>query len=209
MQNIPEKIFVAGIHTDAGKTFISALLMLGLEADYWKPVQAGTEPSTDTLTVQALTGLPASRFHPESYRLEFPASPHAAAEREGIRIDEARLTPPEHQRPLLIEGAGGLMVPLREDLLFVDWLASKAWPTILVIPTYLGCINHSLLSLEALRKRNIPLIGIVFNDGGRPESESVIEKYAQAPVLARVPQIEDPNPQKLKAAFDQYFHLSL
>ena len=209
MQNIPEKIFVAGIHTDAGKTFISALLMLGLDADYWKPVQAGTEPTTDTLSVQELTGLPSSRFHPEAYQLEFPASPHAAAAREGIRIDESKLSPPPHTRPLLIEGAGGLMVPLREDLLFVDWLAQKAWPTILVIPTYLGCINHSLLSLEALRKREIPLMGIVFNDGGRPESESVIEKYAEAPVLARVPQIASPSPAILKQCFDQHFSLPL
>ncbi len=204
---IPSSIFVTGVDTDAGKSVISAILTLGLEANYWKPVQAGITPHTDTQWVQEATGLPDNRFFPEAYRLTLPASPHAAAAAENLTIDPNRISPPHSDRTLIIEGAGGLMVPLREDYLIVDWLAQWKFPTVLVIKTYLGCINHSLLSIEALRRRDISLLGIVFNDGGRPESESVIEQYAKAPVLGRVPQIEDLSPSQLKLTFDQHFSL--
>lgn len=205
MTHIPHEIFIAGIHTDAGKSLVAALLTQGLQADYWKPVQSGTTPQTDTEFVQQATGLPDERFHPESYRLEFPASPHASAAMEGLVIDPDQIRPPVHERPLIIEGAGGLMVPLTDDYLFLDWLAEHKFMTVLVIPTYLGCINHSLLSLEALKRRGIPLWGIVFNDGGRPESESVIERYAKAPVLARIPQLPAITPDTLQSTFSQHF----
>ncbi len=206
-QKIPSELFVAGIDTDAGKSLVAAILTAGLGANYWKPVQAGTTPQTDTEWVQQVTGLPRERFFPESYKLLLPASPHAAAEAEQITIDANRLTPPQCDRPLVIEGAGGLMVPLRNDYLFVDWLEEKRFPTVLVVKTYLGSINHSLLSIEALRRRDIPLFGIVFNDGGRPESESVILEYAQAPLLGRVPHLDQINPQTLQSTFHQYFPL--
>lgn len=197
--------FIAGIDTDAGKSLVSAILTLGLNANYWKPVQAGNIPHTDSEWIKKVTGLPDQHFFQESFLLQLAASPHAAAEAENIQIESQSLIPPQSERPLIIEGAGGLMVPLRRDYLFADWLAQHKIPTILVVKTYLGCINHSLLSLEALRSREIPLMGIVFNDGGRPESESVILEYAQAPLLGRVPQLDQIDPVTLKATFDKHF----
>lgn len=205
MTNVPNEIFVAGIDTDAGKSFVAALLTLGLDAQYWKPVQAGTTPHTDTEWVQQATGLPKDRFLPEAYRLQMPASPHAAAAAEGVTIQNENLSPPPHDRTLIIEGAGGLMVPLRDNYLFADWLAKWRIPTVLVVRTYLGSINHSLLSLEAMERRGIPLLGIVFNDGGRPESESVIAQAAGGRVLGRIPHFDEVNPQILKSAFDSHF----
>lgn len=204
---IPSRLFVAGIDTDAGKSVVSALLTLGLNANYWKPVQAGTSPHTDTEWVRQVTGLPDDRFYPESYRLQLPASPHASAAAENVSIQTDKLVIPNSDRTLIIEGAGGLMVPLRTDYLFADWIALHGFATVLVVKTYLGSINHSLLSIEALKSRDIPLFGIIFNDGGRPESESVILEYANAPLLGRVPQLDMISPLTLQSTFNQYFPL--
>lgn len=203
--DIPEKIFVAGIDTDAGKSFVSAILTLGLNASYWKPVQAGTAPETDSQLVRRLTGLPPERFFPEAYCLQIPASPHHAAREEGIAIQAERLAPPAHRGRLVIEGAGGLMVPLRDDYLFIDWLAEWRIPTVLVARTYLGSINHSILSIEALESRGIPLLGIVFNEGGRPESEGAIARRAGGKVIGHVPHIAEPSPADLLALFHSQF----
>jgi len=199
----PRTLFVTGIDTDAGKTVVSAILTLGLNAYYWKPVQAG--PPTDTNTLKNLTGLPPERFLPEAYCLKRPMSPHAAAAAEGVEIDPAKIQIPSVEGSLLIEGAGGLMVPLRDDYLYIDWLEQEKLPTLLVIKTYLGCINHSLLSIDALRRRNIPLAGIVFNEGGHPESEEVIKAYAQTPVWGKIPALKNLDPTSLQKAFDDYF----
>jgi dethiobiotin synthetase len=202
---IPDRVVVAGIGTDVGKTLVSAVLCLGLEADYWKPVQCGRVPCTDTEWVRGVTGLPAERFHPEGYCLDMAASPHVAAASEGVRIEGAQLQVPVRGNRLIIEAAGGLMVPLHEDLLFVDQVEVWGLPVILVVHTYLGSINHSLLSLEALRNRGIPLAGIVFNDGGRPESEGIILNAALAPLLGRVPQVAEINHVSLREVFDFHF----
>ena len=186
----PKAVFVTGIHTDVGKTLVSAWLCLHWDACYWKPVQAGVEPQTDTEWVRRVTGLPEERFFPEAYRLAWPASPHAAAAREGKEILAGALQLPETERTLVVEGAGGLMVPLSDDLLVIDVLEGWKLPTVLVVQTYLGCINHALLSVEALRKRGIPLLGVVMNDGGRPESEGVILRGAGVPLLGRIPRME-------------------
>jgi dethiobiotin synthetase len=183
----PRAVFVAGIHTDAGKSLAAAWLCLHLDAAYWKPVQAGVEPHTDTEWVAALTGLPSDRFLPERYRLAWPASPHAAAAQEGLRIRAQDFELPRTEGPLVVEGAGGLLVPLSDELLMIDLLAAWRMPTVLVVRTYLGCINHALLSIEALRHRGIPLAGLIFNDGGRPESEAIILQKANAPLWGRIP----------------------
>lgn len=183
----PRAVFVAGIHTDAGKSVAAAWLCLHLDAAYWKPVQAGTSPHTDTEWVAEVTGLPTDRFYPETYRLAWPASPHAAAAREGVHMRAKDFRLPATERPLVIEGAGGLLVPLSDELLMIDLLAQWRVPTVLVVRTYLGCINHALLSIEALRSRDIPLVGLIFNDGGRPESEAIIVQKANAPVWGRIP----------------------
>lgn len=181
--------FVSGTGTDVGKTIASAWLCLHWDAAYWKPVQAGNVPCTDTERVQELTGFPPTRFFPSSYSLEMAASPHVAAAAQGIQIHPKNIHVPSSAHSLVIEGAGGLMVPLNDEALFIDWLAAHQLPTVLVVHTVLGCINHSLLSLEALERRGIPLAGIIFNDGGRPESEGIILKKANAPLLGRIPRL--------------------
>lgn len=155
------KIIVAGIDTDTGKTVASAILCQALEADYWKPVQAGDPENTDSHKIKQWS--PETIVHPEAYRLSQPMSPHAAAEIDQLTIQESKLHLPETNNELIIELAGGLMVPLRENFLNIDWVASSGLPVILVSNYYLGSINHTLLSLSSLKTRNIPLLGIIFN----------------------------------------------
>ena len=200
---------IAGIDTDAGKTLIAALLCKGLQADYWKPVQCGTQPETDSMAVSRMAGLSPERIHPESYLLQAPQSPHAAAAKEGVRIDPATIQAPESAQTLIIEGAGGLMVPLNDKDLYIDLMAAWDLPLILVVRTYLGCINHSLLSLEAIHRRKLPLHGIIFNEGGHPESEKVILDHAQAPLLGKVPVMEKISPESLGELFRANFRVEL
>lgn len=206
---MPKRLFVTGTDTDAGKSVVSALLVQALQADYWKPIQSGTTPHTDSQWLSSILDLSPDRIHPEGYLLDLPASPHASAEAEGVTIDPHSLRIPHTERPLIIEGAGGLMVPLTREYLLIDLMAEWKIPVVLVCHTVLGSINHSLLSIEALRNRNIPLQGIVFNDGGRPESESVILEFSKAPLLGRLPKLATLNPESLQNAFDQHFHPSL
>lgn len=199
---------ISGIHTGSGKTLVSAMLVAALDAYYWKPVQSGTDPETDTEYVERIAKPSPHFLLPEAYRLSWPASPHASAAKEGVEIQLENLTPPQPDGPLIIEGAGGLMVPLSEGLLFVDVFREWNLPVVLVADTYLGSINHTLLSIEALKARNIPIKGIVFNDGGRPESEGAIALFSQVPVLGRVPRLAEVNRETLREAFHAHFSLS-
>jgi dethiobiotin synthetase len=183
--------FVSAIGTDSGKTLISAMLVEGLEADYWKPVQSG-EPR-DAESVQSLVSNSQSRFHPERYLLNTPASPHASARIDDVRISLDEFHLPESQRPLVVEGAGGLMVPLNDDDLMIDLIAQLDLPLILVANLYLGSINHTLLSIEVLSSRNIPIKGIIFNGSSNAESESVILHQSGLKCLLRVPHLEQVN----------------
>lgn len=180
--------------------------MAGLDAYYWKPVQAGRDPETDAEYVKRVAQPGSGRILPEAYMLEWPASPHAAAEKEGIEIEPAQLAPPQVPGTLIIEGAGGLMVPLSRKLLYIDIFQSWNIPLVLVVDTYLGSINHALLSLEAITKRGIPLHGIIFNDGGRPESEDVIAQFSGAKVLGRIPRIEKVDRESLRSAFHTHLN---
>ncbi|MBX3101965.1 MAG: dethiobiotin synthase [Bacteroidetes bacterium] len=203
------KYVVAGIGTDVGKTMVSAVLVTGMEADYWKPVQAGTTPQTDSARIAALTGVPASRIHPEAYLLKAPESPHAAAAKEGLEIEAARLYAlPQTTRPLIIEGAGGLMVPLNEEVLYLDILREWRLPVILVARLYLGAINHSLLSIDALETRGIEPLGIVFCGEQAPDMEQFILNYSGLDKIGHVPLFDsDPTPEQLKEVFDRHFNL--
>jgi len=158
-----QKIIVAGIDTDTGKTVISAILCEALKADYWKPVQSGDLDNTDSHKVEGLISNDKTVIHPEAYRLTQPMSPHAAAKIDGIKIDENQLILPNTDNHLIIELAGGLMVPFREDYLSLDWVAQLNIPVVLVSNYYLGSINHTLLSWEALQSRGINTLGIIFN----------------------------------------------
>lgn len=184
-----KQFIVTATGTDIGKTLTSAILMLGLDADYWKPIQSGTP--TDTDTVKTITGLPGTRFHAERYRLRMPVSPHLAAQNEGITIDISQLTPPQTTRTLIIEGAGGLMVPVTRSILMIDVFRQMNIPIILCARTELGTINHTLLSVEALRSRKIHLHGIIFLGPEHPDSIKTILDFSRAPMLGHIPQLAE------------------
>ena len=180
------KIIVAGIGTDTGKTVASAILCQALKADYWKPVQAGDLQNTDTHKIKRW--VPSTKTHSEAYRLTQPMSPHAAAAIDGNIIEENNLVPPNTTNDLIIELAGGLMVPLREDFLNIDWVASTGLPIILVSNYYLGSINHTLLSLSLIKSRNIPLLGIIFNGEKNVASYEVIMQRSGTSCLLEIEQ---------------------
>lgn len=186
---MPERIFVSGIHTGVGKTIVSAVLAQALEADYWKPVQTGTMEGSDTETVKRLVNNPHSRFHPEQYALREPLSPHAAAALENVGIQTEKFSLPVTSNHLIIEGAGGLMVPITEDYLMIHLIRQLEVPVVLVSRNYLGSINHTLMSVAVLQKYDLPLMGIIFSGAENPASESVILSQSGAPMLGRVGEI--------------------
>ncbi|AGT08080.1 dethiobiotin synthase [Paracoccus aminophilus] len=192
-------LIVTGTDTGIGKSVFSAGLTRALGASYWKPVQSGLEEETDSEVVARLA--PGCAILPEAYRLHLPASPHRAAAAEGITLDPVRLGIPAHDGPLLIEGAGGLMVPLTPDLLTIDQFAAWQAPVILCARTGLGTINHSLLSLEALRARAIAVIGVVFIGPPEPDSEAIITRLGGTRHLGRLPVLPDLGPDALAEAF--------
>lgn len=202
------RFVVTGTGTGVGKTVFCAALAGALAASYWKPVQAGLEGETDSETVRRLSGLGQDRIVPEAYRLELPASPHIAAAREGICIEASRLAIPRRAGPLVIEGAGGLLVPLSADLLQVDLFAIWGVPVILCALTSLGTINHTLLSLEAIARRSVKLHGVVFIGERDEEVESTILSLGKARRLGGLPALDPLNAGTLSHAFRANFRLS-
>src|SRR6476469_5903497 len=179
--------FVTGTDTDVGKTTVSAWLMTQLDADYWKPVQAGAEPETDAMTVRRPAALPGDRIMREAYLLPEAIAPHEAARRAGVAIEMAKLEPPATDRLLVVEGAGGMLVPLTEDAYVIDLAAQFHLPVLLVARATLGTINHTLLSIEALRRRGRPLAGVVINGPETPHNRAAIEHYGEVNVVAEIP----------------------
>ena len=190
------RFVVTGTDTGVGKTVFAAGLAGHLGVPYWKPVQAGLDEGTDRETVAALSG---QTVLPEAYRLTTPCSPHQAAAIDGVTIDPARLVPPEG--PIVVEGAGGVLVPLREDLLYADLFARWGIPVVVVARTALGTINHSLLTLEALRSRNVPITGIALVGDENVETERVICAMGQVRRLGRLPWLDPLDAENLRAAF--------
>lgn len=199
---------VTGTDTGIGKTVFAAGLAAALGAHYWKPIQAGVDPDGDKEVVARLSGLPASHILPESYRLTTPASPHLAARIDGVEIALDRLALPQVDGPLVIEGAGGVLVPISEELLMADLFAYWGQPVILCARTALGTINHSLLSIEALRARNVPIAGIAFIGQAHAENERIIPQLAAIPSLGRLPLLDPLDPATLAAAFAAHVRLS-
>ncbi|CAN5271684.1 dethiobiotin synthase [soil metagenome] len=189
---MPDKtpLFITGIGTGIGKTIVSAVLVEKLKADYWKPIQSGDLENSDTLKVKSLVGNTTSVFHPEAYRLTQPYSPHKSAALDGITIDPRKIIRPVTDNLLIIEGAGGLMVPLNDDFLMINLISQLNAQVILVSSNYLGSINHTLLSIEALRQHKIPVKGIVFNGKRDADSERFIMSYAKGISAAFIPQLE-------------------
>ena len=180
------KIFVTGIGTDVGKTVVSSVLVEALKADYWKPVQTGSFFSTDTAKVQKWVTNTESKFHPECFLLKQYMSPHAAAELENVEIKLDDLKLPETNNTLIIEGAGGLMVPLNRTEFMIDMIMKFDAEVVLVIQNYLGSINHTLLSIEALKSRGVKILGVIFNGAKHQLSYDIIMEHSQLKVLGRI-----------------------
>ncbi|MBB5049100.1 dethiobiotin synthetase [Rhodopseudomonas rhenobacensis] len=200
------RIVVTGTDTEIGKTVFSAGLAGFLGASYWKPVQAGLDGDTDSSRVAALSGLSADRILPERFRLNTPASPHLAARLDGVRIDVEALELPPVDGPLVIEGAGGLMVPLNPETLYIDVFARWNLPVVLCARTALGTINHALLSIEALRRRDIPICGVAFIGDEVRDSEDIICAIGKVRRLGRLPRLDPLDRASLKAAFATSFN---
>ncbi len=184
-------VFVSGIGTEVGKTVVSALLVRALQADYWKPVQSGDLDHTDTMKVQKWAGEQAGQFHPERHRLTLPMSPHASAEADGLHLQLSDFRLPATDNFLVTEGAGGLHVPLNHRDLVIDLIGQLQLPVVLVSRHYLGSINHTLLSVEALRSRGISIAALIFNGEEHPTTESVIEEMTGIKALYRVGELPD------------------
>jgi dethiobiotin synthetase len=200
-------VIVTGTDTGIGKTVFAAALAGALEASYWKPIQAGIAGGGDSERVRALTDLAPERILPEAYRFNMAASPHRAAEAEGVRISVARLALPAIDGPLVIEGAGGLLVPVTRETLMIDVFASWRLPVVLVARTALGTINHSLLSIEALNGRNIPIFGIAFVGDEIPDTERTIVEMGNVRRLGRLPHLDPLTRASLAAAFRAAFRV--
>lgn len=216
----PPRLFITGTDTGVGKTMVSAILLMGLGGTYWKPIQSGTEEGTDTGWVQRATGLGADHFLPETYRLRHALSPHAAAALEGVRIEMDAFRAPETKGPLIAEGAGGVMVPLNERHFMLDLMERLGFPVLLVARRSLGTINHTLLSIEQLRRHGLEVFGVVMNGApGAPLSplplperkglplsnREAIAFYGKVRVLAEIEPLPKITPGTLRDAFDHYF----
>lgn len=202
------RFVVTGTDTGIGKTVFAAGLAGALGAYYWKPIQAGVDPQGDRETVTALSGLPPEHILPEAYRLATPASPHLAARIDGVEIRLDRLALPQVDGPLVIEGAGGVLVPVTETLSMADLFAHWGRPVILCARTGLGTINHSLLSIEALKARGVPIAGIAFIGDPHEENERIIPRIAGIASLGRLPRLDPLDPASLARAFAAHIRLS-
>lgn len=201
-------LIITGTDTGIGKTVVSAMLTLALDGIYWKPIQAGTAEGTDRERVAAMTGLSEERFRPERYVLREPLSPHRAAELDGVEIRAETLELPASVPPdrrLIIEGAGGVLVPINRQMLQVELFARWRAPVVLCARTSLGTINHTLLSLEALRRRRVDVLGIVFVGEPMPDSERTIVEFGEIRSLGRLPILPNPDATALRAAFAASF----
>lgn len=200
-----QSIVITGTDTGIGKTVVAAMLTRALGASYWKPVQAGLDGRTDRAMVADLAGLGGSRVIPEAYRLTQPLSPHLAAELDGVTIEPERLQLPKVAGPVIVEGAGGVLVPLTRTLVYADIFAQWRLPVILCARTALGTINHSLLSLEALRQRGCNVHGVIFVGEEMADSQRTICEMGPVPSLGRLPWLAEVTGETLSEAFDKHF----
>ena len=194
---------VTGTDTGLGKTVVSAMYTLSLGMNYYKPIQSGIEDETDREAVKRMTGLGDDRVMQDGIRLMNPLSPHRSAELDGVDIDIAAVAPKGDN--LLVEGAGGLMVPVNRQTLYIDAFANWGLPVVLASRTGLGTINHTLLSLEAMRKRGIEIIGVAFVGDDNPDNMKTISEMGDVKALGRVPMMDDITPDKLQTVFIENF----
>ncbi len=199
---MPKHYIIAGIGTEIGKTVCSAIITKALQADYWKPIQAGNLTDGDAYWVQQW--VPGTEVHTSTYALQNPLAPHTAAELDGTRIDLNAFHLPETKNNLVVELAGGIMVPLNEKHTNLDLIERLGLPVILVSKNYLGSINHTLMSYEILKSRNIEIAGIVFNGQTNSSGESFILNHTGLPVLLRVNEEKEINPSVIARYADSF-----
>ena len=204
MNNSYKNIVVCGTDTDIGKTIVSALLVEGLKGIYWKPIQSGLEDLSDTQRLVSILNLPKERYLPEIYKLKAPVSPHWSAEKEGIEIDQNLLNLSPSSSSLIIECAGGLMVPINRNFLQIDLIKKWGTPVVLVARSGLGTLNHTFLSIEALRKRAIPILGIILNGELHKDNPKTIEEFSKIKILAQLPVLKDISPSTLNYYWKKY-----
>jgi dethiobiotin synthetase len=202
------RLVVTGTDTGIGKTVFSAALTDALGACYWKPIQSGLDAETDSETVGRLGEIPPQRILPEKWRLNTPVSPHLAAEIDKITLHPGELSLPDTTVPLVIEGAGGLLVPLTHREVFADVFARWQLPVILCARTELGTINHTLLSLEAMRQRRIRVLGVAFIGDAYPDTEHIIVEMGRTRRLGRLPRLDPLTPDTLRRSFREHFDIS-
>lgn len=199
-----KRYFVAGIGTGVGKTLVSALLCKHLKADYFKPIQTGYPPDRDSMWVKQHVHDPIT-IHPEVYLLKLPASPHLAAHEEGKNIALNTLSLPRTDNTLIIEGAGGLLVPINDENYVVDLITHFQAECILVIADYLGCINHSLLSMHYIQSNNIPFKGIILNGNFHPKNKSaIIKQISNRQIIAEIPYLQNITPSTFAQIYNRF-----
>jgi dethiobiotin synthetase len=196
------KYFISGIGTGIGKTLASAILTEKLNADYWKPIQSGDLDQSDSITVKSLISNDKTIIHPESYQLNHPLSPHLSAKLDQIEIKLDHIVVPQTNNHLIIEGAGGLMVPLNEKELLIDLIKKLDVEVILISQNYLGSINHTLMSANVLNQYKIKVAGIIFNGVENQESQRYILQYTKLKNLGYIPNFDRVNPENVKLAGD-------
>ena len=194
-----KKYFITGIGTDVGKSISASIITEALEADYWKPIQAGDLESSDTLKVQQFVKNETTVYHQEAYRLKHPMSPHAAAERDGVEIKLQNIRLPVTQNHLVVEGAGGLLVPLNKKDTILDLITQLDCEVILVSRHYLGSINHTLMSVELLKSRNISIKGILFNGAENKDTEAIVKEMSGLDIIGRIEELKDINKEVINS----------
>ena len=198
-------LFITGTDTGVGKTLVSALLVAALDRSYWKPIQTGASEGTDRQTVVQWSGITADRAHLEAYLFDPAVSPHLAAEQKGIEIDLDRIKRPRSIDPLIIEGAGGLMVPINGGTFMRDVPKQLKAPLVIVSRTTLGTINHTLLTIAAARNAELEIRGVVFSGNENAENARAVERYGNVPVIGSVPWLDRIDRQALRSAFERHF----
>jgi dethiobiotin synthetase len=203
---VKESLFVTGTDTNVGKTLLSALLVAALDGIYWKPIQTGAREGSDRQTVIKLAEIPEAQTIPESYCFDPPVSPHLAAEASGVRIDLARIQVPANlARPIIAEGAGGILVPINDSELMLDLARHVGFPILIAARAALGTINHTLLTLRALLCAKMPVKGVVMIGHRNKDNERSIEHFAAVPVVGSIPWLDTINRQALLNVFRSNF----
>lgn len=198
-------LFVTGTDTGVGKTLLSALLVAALDRRYWKPIQTGACEGTDRAAVTKWAGVPAESTYPEAFLFDPPVSPHLAAEQQGVRIDLQKIRRPADSHRIVIEGAGGVMVPINEGALMIDLIRHLQSPVVVAARAALGTINHTLLTVAALRNANVELAGVVMTGKENSDNRRAIERYGNVPVIGTIPWLDSIDRSSLRHTFEQYF----